>query len=280
MRYSFKIILFFLCLVSCGQRKNQAASRTLDDLHEEFVNVILDSSSTWPQVIKLSNEFVDSLIVLAADETHLNRRLAGQKWGFLMIDVLREKQKELLDLNQETDSSDILPILDKIHVLTNHWFYEASPDFPHLWCDLFYVSNQSEENPSEEYFHISVTCSSAKYPDTAMVIFYPESGKDSPALIFRDYLDNGQEDVKDQEMIPLVEWGAKDDMEKGSPMYAKAGYDVVEKMLSHDVMYLLFMSGKSPESNMGGFEMARLSLAPFKAKWKECSTENRDKKTR
>ncbi len=66
----------------------------------------------------------------------------------------------------------------------------------------------------------------------------------------------------------------KGEIEGGFPMYAKAGADVVKKMLVNEVMYLVFRSADTPDGEPGEIETARIMLEPFQRQWKESNMYN------
>ena len=114
-----------------------------------------------------------------------------------------------------------------------------------------------------------VTLPTKERQEPSLEIFYPDAADDVPVLIFSKYLKDGsaEEDYDNQEIIPLSDWSKKDEVQEGFPMHAKAGADVVEKMLDYDVLYLMFRSSISPDGDPAETEIARLSLNPFHCKW-------------
>ena len=56
-------------------------------------------------------------------------------------------------------------------------------------------------------------------------------------------------------------------------MHVTGGKDLVDKMLSYDVMYLMFRSGVSEYGDPSELELSRLELEHFQMKWKEVTNK-------
>ena len=114
MRRILTITAICICALSCGQSPEKKASRSIDQLHQEFVDVILDSTASWKQVTDVVYPFVDSLCVAAADENNLKNRMFGQQWGYMTIELMSEKYAELNDAGKNVDYDDVTKILGQI----------------------------------------------------------------------------------------------------------------------------------------------------------------------
>ena len=248
------IIIIALAFFSCGQHHRQKGESTYKPTFQKaFLDVILDSTSTWSQINEAATVFVDSLVIIAADETNGNNRLAAQQWGYMTIELISEKYAEMKEAGKQVNYDDIPPLLDRLSDAASIWFYTEDEQLPHIWRDHYYVCHQEAENPINGFFHIMATVPTKERPEPSLEIFYPDAADDVPVLIFSKYLkeEGGEEDYDNQEIIPL----------------AKAVADVVKKMLNFDVLYLMFRSGVSPDGDPAETEIARLSLAPFRDKW-------------
>lgn len=260
-----------ICIISCGQTPKKSTPRTLDQLYHEFVDVMLDSTSTWKQVTDVIYPFADIICISAADETSLKNRMFGQEWGYMIIELMTEKYGELKDAGKEVNYDDVTNILGRISDITSYWFYSSEEELPHIWRDHYYVTNKSAEEPIDGFFHIMVTMPNQKHPKPTLQIFYPENAEGRPAIIFKENL---SDDVVDdnfdmKNLIQLDNWYGKHEIDDQMPMNASADEDVVQKMLTHPVMYLLFQSGDAKDGTPGELEVARVNLLPMQALWKE-----------
>lgn len=271
MRRTLTIITICICALSCGQSPKRTESRTVGQLHKEFIEVMLDSATTWKQVTDVVYPFVDSLCVAAADENSLKKRMFGQEWGYVTIEAMGEKYSELKDAGKDPDYDDVKKILGQIADAMMLWFASPDEQLPHLWRDHYYVCHQHSEEPTDGFFHLMVTIPTDAHPEPTLRIFYPDSAEGSPFIVFTKYKEGGgvEEDEKSRDLIQLENWSPKDSVEEGYPMCATGDASIVEKMLHNDVAYLMFVSGQSESGAPGETEIARLSLDSFQKKWKE-----------
>ena len=146
-----------MCAMSCGQTTKKASPKTLDQLHREFVDVMLDSTASWKQVTDVVYPFADSVCAAAADEVSLKNRIFGQEWGYMTIELMSEKYAELNDAGKDADYDDVTKILGQIADGMMLWFYSEDEQLPHLWRDHYYVCHQHSEEPTNGFFHLMVT---------------------------------------------------------------------------------------------------------------------------
>lgn len=265
------IVVACACAICCGQTTKKNTPKTLDQLHHTFVEVMLDSTASWNQIIKAADPFADSLCAAATDENSLRNRMYGQEWGYMTIELLFESFSDLADAGKDVNNDDLETVIAKITKATTRWFYSPDEQLPHIWRDHYYVSNKSAEDPTDGFFHLMVTLPTQEHPKPTLQIFYPESAVGRPAIIFRENLDDQvvDDDFDMKNLIELDNWYEKDEVEEGMPMQASADETVVEKMLAHQVMYLLFQSDTAADGTPGELEIARVNLAPLQSIWKE-----------
>lgn len=265
------ILIILTFVVACGQPKQKAATKSYDELTEQFEDVLMDSTSTWEQVVSISNELVESLDEWANDESNLKNRIVAQDIGYMAIYMISDKYEELKTAGKEVNYNDVSRFMDRIVDAVSIWFYSADETVPHLWRDHYYVCYQESEHRGHVYFHIMVTLPCEVIPEPTLQIFYPESAEGDPILIFSKYLPGNttEEDPDNRESLTPDNWTKKNEAEEGFPMHAELAGDVVDKMLHYDVLYLMFKSEDSPSGDHGATEIARLSLNSFQAKWKE-----------
>lgn len=264
------IFLLSFCVFSCGQTQRKVENTTsLSDLHKSFVEVILDSTSSWQMVNAAALPFVDSLCIAALDENSLGRRLFGQEWGYMTIGLITEKYSQLFGSGNEVSQNDYALIIERLSDAVSSWFYSDDDILPCIWRDHYYTSNQNADNPVDGYFHIMITLPTEEDPSPSLQIFYPEAAEGDPFLVFSQYinLDGAEESPQNREVVQLVDWLPKDGIADGFPMYAEGGADIVEKMLNSDVMYLMFTSEVTSDGTPGETEVARVNLLPMQRLW-------------
>ena len=262
-------IIFVAFFSSCQQNRQGSQNESHPTFQKAFLDVVLDSTATWAQINEAATAFVASLVIIAADESNGKNRLAAQQWGYMTIELLYETYDEMKEAGKDVNYDNIPPLLERINDAASISFYTEDEQLPHIWRDHYYVCHQQAENPINGFFHIMVTMPTKERPEPSLEIFYPDAADDVPVLIFSKYLkdEGGEEDYDNQEILPLSNWSKKDEVQEGFPMHAKAGADVVKKMLDYDVLYLMFRSGVSPDGDPAETEIARLALEPFQDKW-------------
>ena len=265
-------VLLSLCAFSCGQTQKKVESTTsLSDLHKSFVEVILDSTSSWQMVNAIALPFVDSLCIAVSDENSLERRLFGQEWGYMTIGLITEKYSQLFRSGNEVSQDDYALILDRLSDAVSSWFYSDDDILPCIWRDHYYTSNQKADNPVDGYFHIMITLPTEEDPAPSLQIFYPMAAEGNPYIMFAG-LDN-QDNSNKQEVIQLKDWQPKDSIAMGYPMYAEADAEIVNKMLKNDVMYLMFTSEATADGAPGETEIARVNLQPMQRIWERVNNK-------
>ena len=271
MRKLLTIVVFCLCAISCGQTSHKTESKNRAQLHQEFVEVMLDSTVSWKQVTDVVKPFVDSICVVAADEESLNNRMFAQEWGYVTIGALSDKYIELKDAGKDVSAEELSTMMDRLADAMMLWFYSPDEPLPHLWRDHYYACHQHAEEPTNGFFHLMVILPTEDQLGPTLRIFYPESAEGAPMIVFSKYIEGGgiEEDEDSRDLVILENWSTKDSVEEGYPMVATGDAAIVEKMLHNDVAYLLFQSGTSANGDPGEMEVARLSLDSFQEMWKE-----------
>ena len=271
-RRSFQAALLAALLilpVSCGRKARQAASGTRAPA--SCFEVLLDSTSTFQQVRAAVLPWADSLRRAAADTVSLQTRMTAQQYAYVTIEMLAAKIGRLGKAGEDIPYEEFNDMMNPLLEAVNLWLYTTEDGLTSVWRDMYYASDQSAGNPVESYFHIMVVLPDDVDSEPELHIFFPESARENPGLLFRKYkdLETLEEDEDSQVLIPLEEWYRKGELDAGYPMYASAGADVVEKMLEYDLMYILFSGGSTLDGSVGTNEMARLGLMYFQDKYTE-----------
>ena len=266
------LILTVCCVTifSCGGSPKKAEYRSFDLLEKEFIEVAIDSATSWEQVTALAYPFADSLREAALDENNTRRRIKAQRSGYLTIELLSEKYTHLSDSGREVNQEDVSNNFGKFSDQLMEWFLSDEEEMPHLFRDHYYVSHKDSEKRTEGYFHLMATLPTESVPEPALHIFYPESAEDYPHVFFTDYEEGVEvDDVDSLVEAELVNWSPKDSVEEGYPMYAVTAPSAVQMMLQYDTMFLMFKSGPSADGSSDEIETARVPLEPFQKLWKE-----------
>ena len=267
MTNKLDILLFaIIILFSCGTEIQKHNSVSVADLSQKVQTVLTDKASTWEDVTEAVNPLIEEITQAATDEKDLERRMMGQEFGYKTIKLTINKYIDLMSEGHDVASDELDLMTDKIQEAINVWFYDNSSERPYLWRDQYYVSNKSGNNQVNGYFHIMVFLPTTNNPNPSLLIFYPDTAEGMPAIIFKA---NAEEEINDDDdLIMLDNWTAKNESQEDIPMYAFAGTDVVQEMLTNATMYLLFRSGNNPDGEPGETEVARIPLATFQEQWK------------
>lgn len=259
------LFLLYLCAFTCGQvHKKGDNNEPLPDVRKTFVEIALDSTSSWRMVNTAAITLVDSLCSASADESSLQRRLYGQEWSHMTIGLLSDKYSQLVNAGEEVSSDEFARILERLSDALSLWFYSEEDILPCIWRDHYYTCNQNADNPVDGYFHIMITLPTEEDPAPSLQIFFPEAADSNPFIVFARLDD--QKNNK-QEVIQLNDWQPRDSIAMGYPMYAEADAEIVNKMLINDVMYLMFTSEPTSDGAPGETEIARVNLLPMQRLW-------------
>lgn len=260
-----------LIAVSCGQSPKKSSQKKLNEIQREFVDIMLDSSSSWQLAMDVIHPFMDTICVAAVDEINLKNRMFGQQWGYVAIDLISDKYDYLKNAGKEASLDDLSAVVGKLTNSIATWFFSSDEQLPHLWRDQYYVSNKSAEEQTNGFFHIMVTLPTQAHPKPTLQIFYPDNAIGCPAIFFGEHLDDNVFDngTNLDDLVELSNWHRKHELDDIIPMWASADEDVVIKMLSHPVMYLLFQSEDAADGTQGELEVALVILEPMQTLWKE-----------
>lgn len=263
-----QIVFLFLLAAAAGctpgQQGKETERVTFSETMRRAVDALTDSAATWQQICDAVVPASDSLIAAMLNTDNTRKRVHGQEWGYVLIEGFLEKYCELDAKGEMVSESSMVKILGDLSVAINQWFFDDSGDRPVLWKDHYYASNQSAEMPVSGFFHLMVDLPTENHPDPTLHIFFPQSAKGSPALIFGssdDYVPNIDN------LLTLERWHKKNEAQDGFPMYAGGGAELVEKMLHNAVVYILFESEDTPEGEPGEWETACLPLTSFQEMW-------------
>lgn len=266
LQFMKKFIIIIVCvcyLASCSPNQRQD-NNSAHHFQESFLDVVLDSTSTWQQILDAANLFADSLCIIAIDTLNGNNRLAAQQWGYMAIytlsDLYEQKKEKGLDVNY----SDIYPIIDQINYAASVWIKTDYDDNTYIWRDHFYNSHQQAKKPIPGYFNFMIVLPKTNSEGNTLRITFPiTANKDFPPLLaFKNY-ENGSLNEKDdfEEAVQLVD-EIKVDTDTNI-MYADVDEEIVSKMLQYDILYLMFQSKATGDGATEEIEITRVSLAPL-----------------
>jgi len=259
------LVALLLLPVSCRQN----GSNSTAGAKGRCLDVLLDTTATSTQIKEAVIPWADSLKAFAIDTASLKVRLSAQQFAYMTIQLLSEQAERLEKSGDPIPDEELNHMMGQLIDASSQWIYTVEEGIPSIWRDIYYVSNQNSSEPVDGYFHIMYLLPTDAESGPELHIFYPDSAVDSPSLLFRNHIDNEtmEEDVENQELIPLKNWSKKNEREDGFPMYVSVGSGIAEKMLEYDLMYLLFRSGNTPEGESGENEIALLALSYFQDKY-------------
>lgn len=269
----FPLILIVLLTQCKGKTINKESS--FSSIPEEYsysglyarIQAVFDSYSDNAIALKEAIiPYLDTLKNMSEDRFNLKSRLAAQSIIYYVVDNLYDISEDENDLELKDVDAMTAPLLEAI----GKWFYDVEDGIPVLWHDMYYLSDKESDDPVNGYFHIMVLLPTADRSEAELHVFYPDCAESTPSMAFTSFLgsDTINEDWNSLVTVPFENWYKRDELEEGYPLYGKAGKDIIEKMLTYNVMYLSFSRSQVPEIG-DHYETARLSLSYFKQKYQE-----------
>lgn len=256
------LVVIVVLTISCNTKKNKSSNPSAFMMAAE---VLSDSSATWKSVKDVTLPLCDSLCKAITNENNLESRLAGQEMAYVIIDAVTDSYLAHSNAGEVIPTQELYDITIPLQNALNQWFYADDEQLPHIWKDLFYVSHKESDNPLGGYFHLMISLPTEEQPEPEFYVFYPESAAGRPAFVFKE---KAEEVINaDDELVYPVEVYLKNELNDGSTMYAKAGADVVQKLLSSPSMFILFESEEIAGHPSGEIEIASLQLEPMWSLW-------------
>lgn len=264
--FSIALLLMALSLLPQCRDRNVSSSQIVDAVHLSIPDADIRDAEG---LMTAYSPFLDLLDSMSDDTNDLINRLASQAYAYETINVLLDRYvSDKTDLSvRNVIDKDIIPRLLNV---TGKWFYDKFDLPPLIWRDLFYVSAKDTDDYAEGYFHIMVFPSAEDGKDSELLVAFPESAVSSPFLAFSKVVnpDTLEEDRDNLVTIPFDQWFERGEYDEGFPVYARAGQDIVDKMLTYDFMYIIFSRGQDP-NDTDMLETARLDLSYFRQKFYE-----------
>lgn len=258
MKRLFVFPVFASLVFSCIQGKQNIMS--MEDLHVQVSKILADNSSTSIQIQEAFRPYLDSLSIAARDTDNLDRRLIAQRWGYQDIQRLMMKYAAMVQAGVEVTEEDMNAILEPLSDALNTWLYRTDSHISAIYRDHYFVAYQDSDKPVESVLHIEVILPSSEGVSSQLRVFFPSFTKEEPAIVFTD---NPADDLPDSEMVSFDEWH----LVRGEESYGIGGEHLVQEMLHHDNMYVIFGSKDQPDGTPGETEIIRIKLAPFYTKW-------------
>lgn len=232
----------------------------MEDLHGQISKILADDSSTSIQIQEAFRPYLDSLSNAARDTNNLDRRLIAQRWGYQDIQHLMIKYAAMVQAGVEVTEEDMNAILEPLSDAMNTWLYRTDDHISAIYRDHYFVAYQDSDKPVESVLHLEVILPSLEGDSLQLRVFFPSFTKEEPAIVFTD---NPADNLPDSEMISFDEWH----LDQGEKSYGIGGEHLVQEMLHHDNMYVIFGSQDQPDGTPGETEIIRIQLAPIYTMW-------------
>lgn len=270
MRRIPTIIAILVCLVlfrliaSCGGPSKPP--RATDETFNHALTVLLDSTKTWHDVIKVMTPWRAIISKGLADTTSLERRLESQYMAYEASGCGVHKFYELKSAGVPLTDKDWYDAFGDLREQIHGWFYNSQSKAPYLWRDHLNVTGKHKDDPTKSFVHLNVSIPSDTIP-TALFVLFPDGFVGRPVLLFSEteFDDEMAEDnvvyVQFEDITEEGEFG--DDPKR----WAWVGEEAVEKMLKYPVMYILYYTKGQEEGDPDEFEDTRLMLKPFQDLW-------------
>lgn len=272
------VCLSTLCACAPHSEKHIQTSTSLNSflqLSDTSLLILQDSSLTMRQLQEAFIPVFESLWDESGDVDDLDKRLIAQKKSLCYHASLSKWFEAQMEKGVSVSAEEINRLLLPLTAIGSQWFCDPDDDYPYIWREIYYRSNQQSENPVDSYFKVMVILPNDKSPLPSLHIFFPHTAVDSPRLVFSNDSDGitGTYDYFPQEVIDFDDehWKVSHD---DIPLTAFGGNDLVEKMLKYDVMFFSFRSAPNEPGNPPEDEIALLPLAPFKISYNTVINSN------
>ena len=157
---------------SCRQPANNTVISSFNETAERAQSILLDTTSTFEQLIDTVIPFADSLLVAAQDEDNKSRRLAAQEFASYSMNLLVDHIARLNSDGQNLTSEQAEALLNPFVEVLNQWFY-IEDEYSCLWRDMYFVSHRMSEEPVDDSFEIYVILPDEASGQASVHIFFP-----------------------------------------------------------------------------------------------------------
>ena len=262
------LCILLLALASCGSGEHSHAARSaksFEDIQDEVLDVFYDKSVSAERLADVLIQYGDYLKIAASNLDNVDMRVDTQRRSSFTVSLLLEKFAQMDSLGIEVSRAQMDSCLSSLIDVINQWYYSENEGEPMIFKEVYYNSYQQSENPVPGYFQIFVYLPTEKHTEPAVGIFYPQTAKSDPLIIFTKKEEDGVPagGWDDQDFVYANSLEMKNAKGDGAPMNDFFGPDFLEKMLNNEHMYLMFYS-ESPEPGvLGDREIARLDLRHF-----------------
>ncbi|MBR3500972.1 MAG: hypothetical protein IKO04_06185, partial [Bacteroidales bacterium] len=250
--------------VSCGgPYKPQKAT---DETFNQVVAVMLDSTTTWKDVIKVMTPWRAIISKGLADTTSLECRLRSQYMAYEASRYGVHKFYELKGAGVPLTDKEWYEAFGDLREQIHGWFYNSQSKATYLWRDHLEVTGKHQDDPTKSFLHFNVSIPSDTV-STALFVLFPDGFVRRPVLLFSETEfdeEMNEDNVVYVQFEDMTEEGEFGDNPK---RWAWVGEEAVEKMLKYPVMYILYYTKGQEEGDPDEFEDTRLMLKPFQDLW-------------
>lgn len=257
-------ITILLIVASCAPKQTKTTRQLLID---DTVAVLVDSTSTWEQVIDAVKPLKAILTLDLSDEGNISRRLNAQEIAYTVMRMGIDKIIKLKRAGIEITDEEWDAAFGNLRMLIHNWFWFEDEDTNVFWRDHFYVSSGSIDCHSTGFLTlVAFQSNSSEDESSYLQVSFPKTAEGIPFLQFSD---SELESEDENRTIQLFDyWDMVYDEEyKEDRLKAHVGMEAINNMLKFPVMYVVFQSKSPQEGEEPILESARVILKPFQDLW-------------
>jgi len=270
--YLMIVVLFLSCCTGKREKSNECQKVSTMTLLENVSHVMADTTATPKEVYDAIIPMAERLSDMAmSDDKQVRINVQGLTQELLMDIVFKFENLTEEELEERHN------VLDLLGNILNIWVPIKGPDGAiSLTKEIVYVSYQDSDERKEGFFSLQITPPQSSDHEPYVKVTFPSTAVDAPALMFGRYKspESTEEDRDSWELVEFDQWWGKDQLGEGVPLMASGRNDILEKMLSYDILYISFISEDLSERTPGGYEIARVHLKSFKEAYLKHQQDN------
>ena len=257
-------ITILLIVASCVPKQTKSTRQLLID---DTVAVLVDSTSTWEQVIETVKPLKALLTLDLSDEKSIDRRLNAQGIAYTIMRMGIDKLMKLKESGIEVTDEDWDAAFGNLRMLIHNWFWYDDEGSNVFWRNHFYMSRSSSDSPVTSYLTLVAFAPNLSENESGHLgIIFPKTAE---GMAFLQFSDSEVESEDENRIIVLFDdlYTEHDDEYNEDQLKANVGMKAIDNMLNYQVMYVVFQSKNPQEGEEPIVESARVILKPFQDLW-------------
>lgn len=230
--------------VSC--HRVQKNKRDLGVINTELILAAGDSTTTPETMYGLLSEFADSLYIRVTTSKNPAVRLDAQKRANLAMSLA-------IGVYMADEREDLFtPVVDKLDLVTTTWGISSDPENPHLFKDIYYVTDKGTEAEADACFIMEIHFVPEDLSLVEMAIIgLPENAASDPMVVLANYIDGDhtQVDFDEAVYVDVLRMIPAGEANPGDPALLVMETSFYDALMMYDVLFINYISTSgNPES--------------------------------